>query len=276
MALIFPTDRTAYQGKITFQVVDEQQAQGQELTSGQSGNLFLGNNGVIPVHGETCTLYLPPGLQFSDNAVYDNVDLGIIGAAVEKAGLGALGADDPSGQSYIDGLSSSVGADTPYGRVLAGIVASKMGGAIGGGITSANRVTLNPNTRALFRSVPLREFAFTFKLIPVNEEEAKNIKEIIKYFRTELYPEKIPGGTTGISVGYKFPNRFYIRVDYNGTEIGTKFLPSYLKNFIATYNPSNMTFFKSDGEYYPSEIDVTMTFMEAKALSRIDVDEGGY
>ena len=41
------------------------------------------------------------------------------------------------------------------------------------------------------------------------------IEEIIKTFRTELYPEALTAG--GVNVGYRFPNRFLIKVKYNNT-----------------------------------------------------------
>ena len=40
-------------------------------------------------------------------------------------------------------------------------------------------VTMNPNTRSLFKSVALREFAFQFKFIPLSEQEHREVIKII-------------------------------------------------------------------------------------------------
>ena len=58
-------------------------------------------------------------------------------------------------------------------------------------VKQASGVTLNPNTRSLFKSVALREFAFQFKFIAKSKKEADEVRKIIKFFRTELYPEAL-------------------------------------------------------------------------------------
>ena len=98
-------------------------------------------------------------------------------------------------------------------------------------LSTAAGVTTNPNTRVLFKSVALREFAFAFKFIATSPAEAEEIKEIIKLFRTELYPENInlTVGNSEVSIGYKFPNKFQINVEYDGDEIATRIKPCYLE-----------------------------------------------
>ena len=141
------------------------------------------------------------------------------------------------------------------------------GESISGAVQSGTRVALNPNTQAMFKAVPLREFTFTFKMIPTTAEEALEIKKIIKFFRTELYPTVIPlGGEGGVAAGYEFPNVFRIEMKYNDDkQLATKILPSYLRNFTATYNASSMGFHK-DGEF--TEVDISMTFMEHTTLHK--------
>ena len=56
-------------------------------------------------------------------------------------------------------------------------------------------VTVNPNTRSLFKNVAIREFAFQFKFIAKSKKEADEVRKIIKFFRTELYPEALTVGT---------------------------------------------------------------------------------
>ena len=138
----------------------------------------------------------------------------------------------------------------------------------------AGQVTTNPNTRVLFKQVNMREFAFTFKFIPTSQKEAEQVKQIIKLFRSELYPEDIVlplSGESSISVGYKFPNKFQIRVLYDGQHVATKLKPCFLRDVGVTYNNTAMSM-HSDGNF--SEIEMTLSFQETRTLNKKDVEEG--
>ena len=53
----------------------------------------------------------------------------------------------------------------------------------------------------------------------------EEVKQIIKFFRTELYPENIKLDVSAgnkISIGYRFPNKFKIEVLYKGEHIAIK------------------------------------------------------
>ena len=126
---------------------------------------------------------------------------------------------------------------------------------------------MNPNQRVLFKRVNIREFAFNFTLVPVNAGEAATVTSMVKFFRKYLYPEAIEAG--GIKVGYKFPEKFQIKVGsalgWNAPEIK----PCYLRNVAVTYNP-NAIAFHEDGN--PVETQLSLNFVEASALDRTDVE----
>ena len=114
-----------------------------------------------------------------------------------------------------------------------------------------------------------KNISFSFTLIATSGDEARVIEEIIKGFRTELYPEKITAG--GIDYAYRFPRRFLIKATYNNKEWpGIKFLPCYLQNFQAVYNPNSMGFHR-DGQW--SEVQITMSFSESRALAKQDIQQ---
>ena len=230
------------------------------------------------------TLYLPQAIQVQDAASYDtNVELGSLGGGIANAITAKqnVGQALEAGASRINSLVRSLTQDpTSLSREEASLAAARasskaplgLGAPLSQGIIAATGVTSNPNVRALFRSVPIRNFSFQFTLIPTSQRESNEIREIIKFFRTELYPVQLEAG--GVAYGYKFPNRFIIRVSYKNREIpGVKFLPVYLQSFNATYNPNGMGMHKDGG--WP-EVSVTMSFTEGKALNRQDIEEGGY
>lgn len=229
-------------------------------------------------------MFLPQAVQITDAASYNNnMNLGILGAGTEAGLAAGVALDNQLGKetantisSYIDAFRGE-GMGTPVGR-LAQVRAAQAflpnDGAVMGAVRSGTRVTINPNTRALFQSVPLRDFTFTFKMIPSSKLESATIKSIIKIFREELYPDTIKiGGTNGITAGYELPNVFEIFFSYNGVKdaLATKLLPSYLRNFSVTYNSSGMGFYEG-GDF--SEVDISMSFTESSALNKKLVQKG--
>jgi hypothetical protein len=133
---------------------------------------------------------------------------------------------------------------------------------------SVLRTTINPNRRTLFRAVAPREFSFQFKLVANSPTEAQEIDNIVNFFRTEMYPEGIG---EDLSVGYTYPNMFDIRMKYADKKVGYSFLPCYLSSMQTTINPTAMSFHK-DGK--PSEVDITLTFLEERSLVKKDIREG--
>ena len=134
---------------------------------------------------------------------------------------------------------------------------------------------VNPNLRAVFRGVNIREFAFQFKLIATSPEEARAVEQIVKFFRRELYPRAFPisFGKGEADLGYYFPNAFKIRFNFKGVE--NRHIPKikhcYLRNFSHTINPTGGAF-RKDGQ--PNEIDISMSFVEHETLKQRDIDEG--
>ena len=242
MALVFPENRNMYEGVINFTVV-----KGGESDSTQDRP------------AGTCTLYMPVGLQIADKVEYENAQLGAIGAAMGNAA-------DPNAAASEGNL-----ADTA--KQLVSQAVSKFSDRAGAAARARSLTAPNPNTRALFKQVSLRQFQFTFKLIPTSVSEATSVPEIIKYFRTEMYPENLTYGD--LALGYKFPNKFKIEFQTGGSNIVTRISDCYLEAFQTNYNPSNAAFLQSgSGSAHFSETDISLTFMEARTLSKTDIQQG--
>jgi hypothetical protein len=260
MALTFPEDNSGYPGTITFTAMAGGGIQGNSQTGANSVNVPIaaggGSGGV--------TLYLPQALQISDAVEFSNTDLGLTGAAI---GAAMTGQGQKEINSFLENIKDP--AQAAQMQKLAQVAVAQKAG-VGDAVAVSARAQVNPNTRALFKSVPLREFTFNFKLIPQSASETSTIKEIIKYLRTELYPKNIGGGST-INLGYEFPNKFKITMAYNGNPVATPIQMCYMKNFAATYNGGSMGMY-ADGGF--SEVDIAMTFMEDKAINKEMVQSG--
>lgn len=231
----------------------------------------------IPITTSSISLYLPLGLAFRDNVTYENFDLGAAGASME-AGLGFAESMVKGLGSFVSQLTSGDNGDLAK---LAGVQLASKFGSFGAEAQAASKlaggVTLNPNSRILFKQPNIREFTFAFKMIAKSKKEAREINEIIKLLRTELYPDEITAnvGDASISLGYKFPNKFNIAFEYDGDKIPglAKIKPCYLRDVSTTFNASQMAMHE-DGNFM--EVDMTLSFQETKALVRKDVSEGGF
>ena len=265
--------------------------------------LALENSDVpkeVTVPGDTTVqMYLPQNIIIPDSLTYEN------------ANLNAGGAVALSGIQQGSGIASSLG--TSFGQGLGTVQEALSGSGIrdevaqltAARITSSNfllsddlksavniglQARMNPNTKANFRSVNLREFSFTFKFIGTSKRETREVRDIIKFFRVEAYPDHITprnlvpderGGTrpnplADIPIGFKYPNKFQIKMESrlpNGQfrDYATKIKPCYLRNITTTYNPTGMSIHE-DGE--PFEIDMSLTFQEFATLSKKDIEEG--
>tara|TARA_R110000796_G_scaffold29186_1_gene79144 strand:+ start:1564 stop:2694 length:1131 start_codon:yes stop_codon:yes gene_type:complete len=248
---------------------------------GQANQTVEGTGQEVEERLQSCKLYLPQGIQIADGAQYENINLGVMGGATAAA----LQSGANLASAVMEGVVETTGGiidafrTRSLGAAQARLAVSRAsqllpGEQATGAVQSATRTVVNPNTRAIFRSVPLREFTFTFKLIPTSSAEAKMITSIVNFFRTELYPTVIRLGSDGneIQAGYEFPNVFEINMMYKDTkQLATKILPSYLRNFTASYNASGMGF-HDDGEF--SEVDISMTFIESSTLHKELIGKG--
>ncbi len=228
------------------------------------------------------TLYFPPGLVIQDAAQYDNAELGFMGTTalggIRRGGsmIGSMG--NAVKEGLVDTFQLMLGNFAP-GEAAQLAAARAVEKIPFQGVQNAAKIALqrviSPNTRTMFKGVPIKSYAFTFKFIATSKDEADEIKNIIKFFRTEVYPESMAPG--GIPLGYKFPNIFRLQFMWNGgvNETIPQPILSYLVDVSTTYNPSSMSFHE-DGN--STEIDMTLRFQEYRAMSRQDVErplEGG-
>jgi hypothetical protein len=308
--LRFPlVDQDQYDGRILFQVIETQPiasvgtaansqlateitglGQNAALAAGAAlgfGKTIVDKKKIITpartheIPGAFCSLYMPGNLTFQDGVQYDEIPLGVIGASVESiinSGTPAAAAVERGVMAAMGESVNSIsdffkaGANDAGARYAALRIAKHLGGEqVYGGVSSALQTSINPNKRLLFKEVNLRDFNFSFKLIPSSKEEATEISNIVKFFRTELYPEDNVELTNGIIAGHRFPNKFRITFKHRKRDVAYKILDSHLVNISSAYNTTGAGFFE-DGNF--TELDVTLFFREATTLSKAKIQEG--
>ena len=262
------------QKEIEKQISDASKETATKLKGGTNRDLGM----TTQTTGTSIKLYFPVGVPIQDNVQYDNQNLGFMGAA-------ALGAVN-NGQSLMGAMMGGVREGIVdifnlirgnFDNAMAAQAAAARGvqrmpdNGVKTAASIALQATVNPNTRTLFQGVNIRQFTFTFKFLPKSAAEAATVRDIIKTFRTELYPESIAPG--GIPLGYRFPNMFQISFMYNDgvNQNLAQPLLCYLRDVNTTINPQSMSWHE-DGA--PVEQDMTVTFQEFRALTRQDVEKG--
>jgi hypothetical protein len=237
------------------------------------------------------TLPLPRDLRYADVIQYETANLGIIGGALESGlrgqnpfrGVTTNGQFGAAASSIVGGIvarATGVAGAAAIGGAIGGVPGAILGAAAGGdagdalegAVRSASRIVAAPNQRTLFKSVELRAFNFTFKMIARNKREATTIKNIVKFFRQEMYPEVIPLGSSGVPLAYKFPNVFEIDIrNANNENPGFKIQRCYLRDVQTSFNSTAAGMFE-DGQFV--EVDVTLSFVEITALDKQKITQG--
>jgi len=236
------------------------------------------------------TLPLPRDLRYSDVIQYETANLGIIGGALESGlrgqnpfkGVTMNGQFGAAASSIVGGIvakTTGVAGAAAIGGVLGGVPGAILGAAAGGdagealegAVRSASRIAAAPNQRTLFKSVELRAFSFAFKMIARNKREAATIKNIVKFFRQEMYPEVIPLSNS-VPLAYKFPNVFQIEIrNAYFVNPGFKIQRCYLRDVQTSFNSTAAGMFE-DGQFI--EVDITLSFSEITALDKGKIKQG--
>ena len=222
-------------------------------------------------------LFFPPSLQYNDAVNYNSANLGGAGMAATAAInsgesiMGAIGSGLSEGVESIFNLATgSLSAEAA--KVAAARVAKKFPGGTANAVSSALQTGMNPGTRLLFDQPAMRQFQFSFKLIPTSYGESVVIQQIVEQFRFQMYPREIDIGG-GVPIGYEFPNIYRIEFGFQG---GTLQIPRiqycYLKDVQTAYNSTSGGVFFDGG--HPTEIDLNLTFLEYRALSKRDIEAG--
>lgn len=201
---------------------------------------------------------IPQSFQFGDSATYNNTELGFGGSVMLNAARenNVSGALDSVKNQAMAAMPKSLGA-------LGHLASAKFGGNVAAAGSIATQTTFNKNIVTEFSGVATRAFSFVFKLITTSVQESNLAKKIVDEFRLGLYPE-------GNSLQLRYPPTWYINFQKGGKEIEyiPKIFETYLTALSTTYN-SSMNLFHPDGS--PVEIDINLSFMESRALTRGDI-----
>ena len=127
-----------------------------------------------------------------------------------------------------------------------------------------------------------RTFSFTFVLVPKSADEAKEIWEIVRFFKKRMHPGT--GAGAGInsvsSVTLTYPDEFEIQYNVNGKPVDGKDVTKplfkihncFMESFAADYTTSGVVSFMDDDQ--PVTTTISMSFKETQLLTKKDIDAG--
>jgi len=138
--------------------------------------------------------------------------------------------------------------------------------------TMSSGFVFNPNMENAFKSVPFRDFTFTFDLIPKNSEEMEQMHQIIKVFKYYMSPAISEQGQLGV------PSEFQITYAYR--ENKNNYIPTISRCMLTScnvdYAPDSKfhTFYPDSEGAPPVATTMELTFTELEIMTKETIAQG--
>lgn len=222
------------------------------------------NNPTHPISriAHSVVLYTPPTLKTTFTTDYEQASTGLFGAFGIKA---------------VDVTDKTVGMLQAFGREIlqAGFSAIPGVGDVGALRTKQTGSAVNPNIETVFKSVPMREFNYTYDFAPKNKKELDMIDKIITIFKFHMLPD-VPSDRVYLVT----PSEFNITYMYLGKE--NNYIPRVarcvLKSMEIDQTPEGVisTFMPDEKGAFPTYTKVSMSFLETEIMTKRKIANQGF
>ena len=245
-----------------------------EKMKGRPANRSFLVNDNIPQSKTTIALYMPASVNAKYNMDFQESEIGVMSEAV---------------MGVIKQLQSGAGVGAALGSQ-----AGNLGtGAMNMGLNMLNQVLpgakdlvaiergtiIAPRVEVMFRGIGKRSFEFQFTMIPKNEDETKQIYNIVREFKRAMTPSfRLNGSVRELS----FPDQFqiaYMHIDKENTflnKIGRCYLESadvtYGGDKFITHEPLDIKGGPSGAP--PSKVALSLSFKEIETMDRSRIEQG--
>lgn len=265
----------------------------QDLTTRNPTGTGAAANSVQKSSLSTVLLPVPNDITYADQLKWESEDLGILGKmAPALAGSALSGATDLG--SKLSQLASGGTPEFILGKIkeVAGFSPQSLTQGMAGKI-------LNPYAEQIFKGIGMREFNFSWKLVPRNATEQSRIHRIIQALRYYSLPNYsssagIVEGATGVAEETNklsdrwltVPNIFELNwmqagVAENRIQSLPKIKPCVLKSITVNYTPDNVwathisTSSKGLSGPAPVAYELSLNFSETEIITAKDVVSTG-
>ena len=223
---------------------------------------------------DSAHLYCPPSINFADSASYNQFDMGVLGASQFSDNINqTLNGGGAEALANLGEDFRAVGQSGTINNILGAQVLQSAG--LGTGLAGKAKDiylqrkgrAINPNTVTQFTNTAIRNFSFTWKLMADSQKESNEIQRITEFFQENMYPDSDAGG---LLLTYPSKFRIFFMTPSGENDYIPKIAECYLTNTQTVFNASTNIFFDNGA---PSEVDLTLTFQETRALTRNDLKE---
>ena len=227
---------------------------------------------------DSVALYLPPNVQDSTSAGYNDAQTGIVGLVAAGGGqfLDAMRRNDyQAAASQLIGGVKAISEEALI-RSSAGIVDLLSGGE-GDTLGLANKVfgqATNPYMEVLFDSMAFRNFTYNFTFAPKNAQERDDVQDIIKLFRFHMAPELKGSQHRFLTLPSTFDIHYMYQHDRDyasENNFYSKIATCVLKDVTVDYTPNGVKSFQ-DGS--PTQINMSLSFQETEILTKQAINAG--
>jgi hypothetical protein len=222
----------------------------------------------------TVVLPIPSGISETNGASWgsDTMDPGK--ALLANIALAGIKGGFSSAANTVESASEGVVANS--GEVKNAVAAkfAEAASGVGNLLSRTQGAIFNPNMELLFNAPTLRPFNFTFKMSARSDREAKQIIQIIRFFKQGMSPQR-----SSSNLYLKSPHTFNINYLYRpkGSDANHPYIGAIkecaLQNFVVNYTPEGQYATFHDGVLVSYEIQ--MTFQELEPIFNEDYGNSG-
>ena len=239
----------------------------------------------------TILLPVPNSVQDGNSVDYGSSKLGSLQATAATGIRNLMDADfTKGGTKYVDDVTGAiknaanqfnegVGGGEKAADLLKKQLTTQAVGMLGGNITvdqlmaRENGEVFNPNMELLFNGPTLRNFKFSYKMMPRSEQEAEQVRLIIRSFKSNMAVKTKAAAGQGGSFFLKTPNVFNLRYRTGNQDhpFLHKFKQCFLTDISVNYTgeASHMTY--ADGT--PVSMVMDLTFKELEPIYDVDYED---
>jgi len=268
-----------------------------QIGYGSSGNLIqsdgvdlrkhrkpqIGINSFLPTTTritDSIALYLPANVESNTKAGYQDFATGMAGYLA----MGGTGIIDKIKNHDFQGAADTflnkggtIGVEMLKKFGLAAVSSFTGGEGVEETFNKAFGQTLNPYLEVAYTSMGVRTFSYTFKFAPKSANETEDVQAIIQAFRFHMAPE-LKGTNhryltlpSTFDIHYMFQSSIGDKIEAKENSFYNKIATCVLTACDVDYTPDGV---KSFGDGAPTQINMTLSFMETEMLTKQKINEG--
>ena len=225
---------------------------------------------------ESIAIYLPPNVEDTTNAAYNDMRTGLAGFLAAR---GEQIASTQDAERIAKELIGSAGGVLSGAALRAVSEVAEMALGAEGTTQLVNKAfgqADNPYMEVLFDAMQLRTFTYNFIFAPKNEKETEEVQKIIQIFRFHMAPELRGGQSRFLGLPSQF-DIHYMYLPMGQTNEAKENLyynriaTCVLQNCVTNYTPDGVKSFE-DGA--PTKITMQLTFKETELLTKEKINQG--